>query len=53
MVPEIRKKFNAEFTPEKYRALLHDLNTTYDFPIGYRIAETPIFIGKDFKNEIL
>lgn len=53
MVPEIRKKFNAEFTQEKYEALLHDLNTTYDFPIEYRIAETPIFIGKEFKNEIL
>ncbi|HMR00612.1 MAG TPA: hypothetical protein PKE39_16435, partial [Ignavibacteria bacterium] len=53
MVPEIRKKYNAEFTQEKYEAFVKDLNTTYDFPIEFRIAETPIFIGKEFKNEIL
>ena len=53
MVPEIRKKYNAEFTQEKYEAFVNDLNTTYDFPIEFRIAETPIFIGKEFKNEIL
>ena len=53
MVPEIRKKYNSEFTQEKYEAFVKDLNTTYDFPIEFRIAETPIFIGKEFKNEIL
>ncbi len=53
MVPEIRKKYNEEFTQEKYQAFLNDLNTTYNFPVGFRISETPIFIGKEFKNEIL
>lgn len=53
MVPEIRKKYNSEFTQEKYEAFVKDLNTTYDFPIEFRIAETPVFIGKEFKNEIL
>lgn len=53
MVPEIREKYNTEFTQKKYEAFVKDLNTTYDFPIDFRIAETPIFIGKEFKNEIL
>lgn len=53
MVPEIRKKYNAEFTQEKYKAFVKDLNTTFPFPIEFRIAETPIFIGKEFKSEIL
>lgn len=53
MVPEIRKKFNAEFTEEKYRAFLSDLNNYLGIPIEFRVAETPIFIGKEFKNEIL
>ena len=53
MVPGIRKKYNKEFTQEKYEAFLKDLNTAYDFPVGFRIAETPVFIGKEFKNEIL
>lgn len=53
MVPEIRKKYNAEFTDEKYRAFLDDLNSAYGINIDFRVAETPIFIGKQFKNEIL
>jgi len=53
LVPEIRKKFNAEFTDEKYRAFITDLNDSHGITIDFRIAETPIFIGKEFKNEIL
>jgi hypothetical protein len=53
MIPEIRKKFNAEWSEEKYKALLHDLNTEFDFYIDFRIAETPIFIPKDLKEKIL
>ncbi|MCI0448817.1 MAG: hypothetical protein L0Y79_03405 [Chlorobi bacterium] len=53
MVPEIRKKYNSEFTDEKFLAFLDDLNSSFGFKIDFRIAETPIFIGKEFKNEIL
>jgi hypothetical protein len=53
MVPEIRKKYNAEFTQEKYQAFLKDLDDYFGIHIEFRIAETPIFIGKKFMNEIL
>ena len=53
MVPEIRKKYNAEFTEEKYQAFLSDLNAYLGIPIEFRVAETPIFIGREFKDEIL
>src|SRR4030095_6052195 len=53
MIPEIRKKFNAAWSEEKYKALLNDLNSTFGFPIDFRVAETPIFIPKAFKAEIL
>jgi hypothetical protein len=53
MIPEIRKKFNAEWSEEKYKSLLHDLNTEFDFYIDFRIAESPIFIPKDLKEKIL
>ncbi|HEY3250475.1 MAG TPA: hypothetical protein VGK25_05100 [Ignavibacteria bacterium] len=53
MIPEIRKKFNAEWSEEKYKAFLDDLNSAFGFPIDFRIAETPIFISKEFKEEIL
>jgi hypothetical protein len=53
MVPEIRKKYNAEFTEGKYRAFVNDLNAYLGIPIEFRVAETPIFIGREFKDEIL
>ncbi len=53
MVPEIRKKYNAEFTEEKYHAFVNDLNSYLGIPIEFRVAETPIFIGREFKDEIL
>jgi hypothetical protein len=53
MVPEIRKKYNEEFTQEKYEAFVKDLNDYLGIPIEFRVAETPIFIGREFKDEIL
>jgi hypothetical protein len=53
MVPEIRKKYNAEFTQEKYKAFIDDLNAYFGIDIEFRIAETPIFVGREFKDEIL
>ena len=51
MHPELRKKFNADFTPEKYAALLNCVNTAVKWPADFRIAETPIFLTRDFTNE--
>jgi hypothetical protein len=53
MVPEIRKRFNENFTIEKYHGYLEELNSKHPGAIEFRVAETPVFIGKDFKNKIL
>jgi hypothetical protein len=53
MVPEIRKRFNENFTTEKYYGYLEELNSKHPGAIEFRVAETPVFIGKDFKNKIL
>jgi len=53
MIPEIRKKFNSEWSDEKYKKLIYDLNNYFGFEVGFRIAETPVFISKEFKEEIL
>jgi hypothetical protein len=53
LIPEIRKNFNSEWSEEKYKKLLYDLNNYFGFEIEFRIAETPIFISKEFKDEIL
>ena len=53
MVPELRQKFNAAFTKEKYRAYLEELNSKHPGAIEFRVAETPVFIDKAFKGKVL
>ncbi len=53
MIPELRKHFNENFTKKKYEDFLHDLNSKHPGDILFRIAETPIFIPKDFTNKML
>lgn len=48
MIEKLRQKFNAQFSPEKYQHFLDDLNATYNYTITFRVAETPVFIGREF-----
>ncbi len=43
----MRQHFNRQISPEKYERFMADLNGTYGLPIAFRVAETPIFIGRD------
>ncbi len=52
MVPDLRAQYNNSFTPEKYEAYLKELNSLHG-PIQFRSAETPVFIPKDFTNQML
>jgi hypothetical protein len=52
MHPELRARFNADFTPEKYATLLRCVNETEKWPADFRISETPIFLTNDFTNEV-
>ncbi len=53
MVSALRKKFNAAFTPEKYNAYLEEMHALHPGGIEFRLAETPIFVDKNFKEKIL
>ena len=53
MINDLRKKFNNNFTEEKYAAFLDDLNSKHTGDIPFRIAETPVFIPKDFTKKII
>lgn len=53
MIPEIRKKINAEFTDAKYQAFTRELDTSYKYPTDFRSAETPIFLTKDVKIQLI
>ncbi len=52
MDPELRSRFNADFTPDKYEALLRCVNETEKWPADFRISETPIFLTAAFTEEV-
>ena len=52
MHPELRAKFNADFTPDKYAALLRCVNETEKWPADFRVSETPVFLTQEFSAEV-
>jgi len=52
MDPQLRGQFNADFTPEKYAALVRCVNETERWPADFRISETPIFLTREFTEEV-
>jgi len=53
MIPAIRKAYNEAFTKESYIAFLQELNGVHPGELDFRVAETPIFVPKDFTEKIL
>lgn len=54
MTQNIRDNFNNSFTKERYQAYLDDLHSHYpEGALCFRVAETPIFVSKNFKHKIL
>jgi hypothetical protein len=52
MDAELRARFNTDFTPEKYAALLRCVNKTEKWPADFRVSETPIFLTAAFTAEL-
>ena len=53
MDPKLRATFNADFTSEKYAALLHCVNETERWRADFRISETPIFLTPEFTDHVI
>jgi len=53
MIPEIRAKFNAAFTPEKYELFKEGIRSRYNYKPLFREAETPFFIPHILKERLL
>ncbi len=53
MIPEIRKRFNEQFTEKQYAELKHFLNESCGITVDFRIAETPVFIPKDLELKVI
>src|SRR2546423_5244122 len=53
MITSIRIKYNQQFTKEKYLSYIEDLNNVYPGQLEFRVAETPVFVPKDFTGKVL
>lgn len=53
MVTSIRQQFNKEFKQEVYTKYLEELHSKFADALQFRVAETPIFVSRDFKNKML
>jgi hypothetical protein len=52
MVPELRRRFNANFTQEKYRRFLQRLDERCGTPVKFRNCETPCFFPGELLNRM-
>jgi hypothetical protein len=52
MIPAQRQKYNQQFTEEKYKNFLTQLQNGYP-EIPFRVAETPIFVPKALKEKLI
>jgi len=53
MTPAARTQFNANFSEEKYSQFLQQLNSDLPKEVGFRVAETPIFLTDDFRDRLI
>lgn len=53
MIPHLRQRFNAAFTPEKYEAFQNTMHTEFGEAVTFRLSETPVFVPRALKNKIL
>jgi hypothetical protein len=52
MIESARQIFNQQFTEKKYAEFLTDLDREFNYKITFRVAETPVFVGAEFKQKL-
>jgi hypothetical protein len=52
MIPSLRKAFNANFSPEKYRQFLKRIDDACGTHVEFRLSETPCFFRKSLLNRM-
>ena len=53
MISKYRQQFNELFSNEKYKNLIEDITSDFDYKPTFRIAETPFFISNELKNQLI
>ena len=52
MIPSIRARYNEEFSEEIYHEFLLDINSEFKHPITFRVAESPVFFDRAFRERL-
>ncbi|GGI28075.1 hypothetical protein [Pedobacter mendelii] len=52
MIPAQRQKYNQQFTTEKYKNFINELESGFK-EIPFRVAETPVFVPKALKEKLI
>lgn len=52
MIPTLRQRFNANFTPKKYQAFLKLMDERCGAPVHFRMCETPCFFPKPLLEQM-
>jgi hypothetical protein len=52
MIQELRNRYNQQFTSERYQGFLKDLNSKHPGAIDFRVAETPVFVDREFAEKL-
>lgn len=52
MVKDVRRRYNDGFTEQKYEDFVKDMNDSLNLNIGFRVAETPLFLSSGFVSKL-
>ena len=52
MIPALRERYNANFTPQKYRAFLKLMEERCGTPVKFQLSETPCFFPKPLLEQM-
>jgi hypothetical protein len=52
MIPALRQRFNANFTPEQYERFLKVMEERCGTPVKFRVCETPCFFPKELLDQM-
>lgn len=53
MIHTIRQTYNERFDPKQYEAFLRQFDLDFPGQLDFRVAETPVFITRDLKEQII
>jgi hypothetical protein len=52
MIPDLRRRFNLEFTSDRYRDFVEDLERRSGAPVHFRVSETPCFFPRELMDRL-